>query len=240
MVLTLIPSLGRFPTLVSSSTSCYRRGVTVHPFDKNKLNVLLSRQEIAAAVERVASEIHRDYHQLIHSQVHPELRSQIESLDSLGSPEENAPSRKAQGDPALLIGILKGAFVFMADLVRALEMPISLDFVRISTYGHRTQAIKEPKIVQGIRSPIKDRHVLVVEDIVDTGITTRFLLDYLKRRGAKSVRLCALLSKPARRQVDVHIDYLGFTIPNVFMVGYGTDLAERYRHLPDICILEDE
>jgi len=128
----------------------------------------------------------------------------------------------------------------MADLVRALDMPVTVDFVRISTYGSGTRSSGSPKIAQGVRSPIRGQHVLVVEDIVDTGITTRFLLDYLKKRGAASVKLCALLSKPSRRQVDVTIDYLGFTVPDLFVVGYGLDYAQQYRYLPDICVLEEE
>ena len=170
----------------------------------------LSRQEIAAAVERLASEVRRDY--LSH----------------------------APGKPPLLVGVLRGAFVFMADLIRVLDMPVTVDFVRISTYGPRTQSSGRPRIVQGVRSPVKGQHVLVVEDIVDTGITTRFLLDYLLKRGAASVKLCALLSKPDRRRVEVNIDYLGFTIPDLFVVGYGLDYAQRYRHLADICVVEDK
>ncbi len=127
----------------------------------------------------------------------------------------------------------------MADLVRALDMPVTVDFVRISTYGSSTRSSGKPRIAQGVRSPIRGQHVLVVEDIVDSGITTRFLLDYLKKNGAASAKLCAMLSKPSRRQVDVTIDYLGFTVPDLFVVGYGLDFAQKYRWLPDICVLED-
>ena len=194
--------------------------------------MLLSRQEIAAVVERLASEVRRDYHPLTMS------LSKGERMEAPPPARGSTGSPRAEGTPPLLVGILKGAFVFMADLVRALDMPVAVDFVRISTYGRGTQSTKRPRIAQGVRSPIKGRHVLVVEDIVDTGVTTRFLLDYLRGRDAASVTLCALLSKPARRQVDIPIDYLGFTIPNVFVVGYGVDFAELYRHLPDICILE--
>ncbi|MBI4200682.1 MAG: hypoxanthine phosphoribosyltransferase, partial [Chloroflexi bacterium] len=163
--------------------------------------MLLSRQEIVEAVERLASEIRRDY------------------APARGEPVEP----QAEGDPPLLVGVLKGAFIFMADLVRALDMPLSVDFVRVSTYRSGTESSGQPRIVQGVRSPIKGRHVLVVEDIVDTGITVRFLTDYLRRRGAASVKLCALLSKPSRRKVEVSIDYLGFTIPDRFVIGYGLD-----------------
>jgi hypoxanthine phosphoribosyltransferase len=128
----------------------------------------------------------------------------------------------------------------MADLVRALDMPVTVDFVRVSTYGGGTTSSRRPRIVQGVRTLIKGRHVLVVEDIVDTGITTGFLVDYLKKRGAASVRLCALLSKPSRREVEVEIDYLGFTIADLFVVGYGLDFQQQYRWLPDVCVLESK
>ena len=138
----------------------------------------------------------------------------------------------------LMVGILRGAFIFMADLVRAMDIPSTVDFVRISTYGNGIRSSGKARIVQGLRSAIRGRHVLVVEDIVDTGITTNFLLDYLKKHGAASVKLCAMLSKPSSRQADVTIDYLGFTVPNLFVVGYGLDYAQKYRYLPDICALE--
>ena len=126
----------------------------------------------------------------------------------------------------------------MADLIRALDMPVMVDFVRISTYGAGTRSSGKPRIVHGVRAPVKGQHVLVVEDIVDTGVTTHFLLDDLQRRGAASTKLCALLSKPSRRQVEVDINYLGFTVPDLFVVGYGLDFAQQYRHLPDICVME--
>ncbi len=170
-------------------------------------------------MERLASEVGRDY-----SSTHFLRQAQDE--------------RAAEDMEPLLVGVLKGAFVFMADLIRALDMPLTLDFVRVSTYGRRTESSGKPRLVQGVRSPIKGQHILVVEDIVDTGITTNYLLDYLRQKGAASVKLCALLSKPARRQVEVSVDYLGFTIPDAFVVGYGLDFDQRYRNLPDICVLE--
>jgi hypoxanthine phosphoribosyltransferase len=139
----------------------------------------------------------------------------------------------------LLIGILKGVFVFMADLVRLLDFPLEVEFVRLSSYGSGQQTSGKVKVVQGLRSPIKGRDVLVVEDIVDTGITIAFLLDYLKKQRPASLRLCSLTDKPSRRRVSVSIDYLGFTVPDKFLVGYGLDLDEHYRNLPDICYLEE-
>lgn len=146
--------------------------------------------------------------------------------------------RDYEGTEPMFIGVLKGAFVFMADLVRVLNMPVDVDFVRISTYGAGTTSSGRPRILQGARSPIKDRHIVIVEDIVDTGLTTKHLEGYLRRKGAASIKLCALLSKPSRRQVEATIDYLGFEIPDRFVVGYGLDYNQQYRYLPDVCVLE--
>ncbi len=139
----------------------------------------------------------------------------------------------------LLIGILKGSFVFLADLVRQLDFPLEIDFIRLSSYGSGQQTSGKVKVVQGLRSVVRGRHVLVVEDIVDTGITVAFLMDYLKKKKTVSSRLCALTDKPSRRRVPVTIDYLGFNVPDKFLVGYGLDYDEKYRNLPDICILEE-
>jgi hypoxanthine phosphoribosyltransferase len=143
------------------------------------------------------------------------------------------------GKNPLLLGVLKGSFVFMADLVRLLEIPLEIEFVSLSSYGSAKVSSGKVKVVKGLRSPLEGRDVLVVEDIVDTGLSTNYLLDYLQKRKPASVRLCALLDKPARRKTAVHIDYLGITIPDRFVVGYGLDLDEKFRNLPDLCILED-
>jgi hypoxanthine phosphoribosyltransferase len=148
-------------------------------------------------------------------------------------------SRDYRDKDPLLIGILKGSFVFMADLGRALDFPLELDFVRLSSYGRGRQSSGSIRVVQGLRSRVRGRHVLVVEDIIDTGTTVAFLLDYLKKKRPGSLRLCALLDKPARRRVPVTIDYLGITVPDKFLVGYGLDCNEKYRNLPDVCVLED-
>jgi hypoxanthine phosphoribosyltransferase len=139
----------------------------------------------------------------------------------------------------LLLGVLKGSFIFMADLVRLLDFPLELEFIRLSSYGSGRQTSGRVKVVQGLRSAVKGRDVLVVEDIVDTGITIAFLLDYLKKKRPASLRLCSLTDKPSRRQVPVKIDYLGFTVPNKFLVGYGLDFDEAFRYLPDICFIEE-
>jgi len=143
------------------------------------------------------------------------------------------------GKRPLLIGILKGSFMFMADLIRLLDFPLEVEFVRLSSYGGRetTGKVRE---VQGLLSPVKGRDVLVIEDIVDTGLTTGFLLDYLQKEMPASLKLCALTDKPSRRRTPVTIDYLGFTAPNKFLVGYGLDLDEKYRNLPDIYVVEQD
>ena len=138
----------------------------------------------------------------------------------------------------LLVGILKGSFVFMADLIRQLELPVEVDFVKLSSYGAGRETSGKVKVVQGLKTPIKGRDVLVVEDIVDTGLTISFLLNYLQKKKPASLRLCALTDKPSRRQAPVTIDYLGFTVPDKFIVGYGIDWNEKFRYLPDICFID--
>jgi hypoxanthine phosphoribosyltransferase len=139
----------------------------------------------------------------------------------------------------VLLGVLKGSFMFMADLVRLLDFPLEVEFIRLSSYGSSRQTSGKVKVVQGLDSVVRGRDVLVVEDIVDTGITIAFLMDYLRKKKPASLRLCALTDKPSRRRAAVNIDYLGFTVPDKFLVGYGLDFDERYRNLPDICFLEE-
>lgn len=143
-----------------------------------------------------------------------------------------------QGKQPLLIGVLKGSFVFMADLIRQLQLPVEVDFVKLSSYGAGKETSGKVKVVQGLKTPIKEKDVLVVEDIVDTGLTLSFLLDYLRKKKPASLRLCALTDKPSRRQVPVTINYLGFTVPDKFIVGYGIDWNEKFRYLPDICFID--
>ena len=140
----------------------------------------------------------------------------------------------------LLLGILRGSFVFLADLIRYLDFPLEVDFIGLSSYGGSTQTSGKIKVVKKLETPVRGRHVLVVEDIVDSGLTTTFLLDYLQKQKSASVKICALSDKPSRRKVPVNIDYLGFTVPNKFLVGYGLDANQKFRNLPDICYLEDE
>ena len=144
-----------------------------------------------------------------------------------------------QNKPPVIIGVLKGSFIFLADLIRQLDLPLEIDFIKLSSYGSGQKSSGKIKLTSDIVSEIVNRDVLVVEDIVDTGLTTAFLLDYLKKKQPVSVKLCALASKPSRRQVPIEINYLGFEVPDKFVVGYGLDCDEKYRHLPEICFLED-
>lgn len=148
-------------------------------------------------------------------------------------------ARDYAGKNPLLVCVLKGACVFMSDLIRAIDMRLGIEFMVISSYGERTHSSGAVQIIKDLNVPIEDRDILVIEDIVDTGLTLNYLLDLLKRRGATTVKLVALLSKPERRVKDVEIDYLGFTIPDKFVVGYGLDFAERYRNLPFIGVVKD-
>ena len=140
----------------------------------------------------------------------------------------------------ILLGILKGSFVFMADLVRKLDFPLEIEFIRCSSYGGGRESSGSVKAVYGLRCDIKDRHVLVIEDIIDTGITLAFLMKYLKKKRPASLKLCALTDKPSRRRIPLKIDYIGREVPDRFIVGYGIDCDEKYRNLPDICYLEEE
>jgi hypoxanthine phosphoribosyltransferase len=147
-------------------------------------------------------------------------------------------SRDYCGKHPIVIGILKGSLIFMADLIRRLTIPLSIDYVAVSSYGRSTDSSGVVKIVKDLDEPIEGRHVLVVEDIVDTGLTLRYLLDNLQSRGPSSISVCVLLDKPSRRKVDIVPDYCGFEIPDEFVVGYGLDYAESYRNMPFIGVLD--
>lgn len=149
-----------------------------------------------------------------------------------------AISNDYQGKSFIMVGILKGAFVFMADLVRHIKGDISCDFLGVSSYGALTKSTGVVKITSDLTLPIKDRDVLVVEDILDTGLTLKYLLENLSSRNPTSLKLCVLLRKDIPETRDFHVDYLGFTVPNRFLVGYGLDYQERYRHLPYIAAIQ--
>lgn len=147
-------------------------------------------------------------------------------------------SRDYRGLNPLLVGVLNGVFVFMADLVRAIDIPLEVDFVRAQSYLS-TNSTGDVRVSGAERLNVQGRHVVLVDDIVDTGQTTAHLLDLLRRGGPESVALCCLLNNPSRRTVEVNIDYRGLTIPNKFIVGYGLDLDQRWRNLPDIYTIEE-
>ena len=144
-----------------------------------------------------------------------------------------------KGKNPLIIGILKGSFVFLADLIRFLDIRVEIDFVRLSSYGSAKVSSGNVKMVHGLQASVEGRDVIVVDDIVDTGLSISHFVKYVKRRKPTSVKTCALLDKPARRKIEITIDYVGITIPDKFVVGYGIDCNEEYRHLADICIMED-
>ncbi len=142
------------------------------------------------------------------------------------------------GKNPLLVGVLKGAWMFLADITREITIPHQCDFIQVSSYGSGTESTGEVRFLTDLSTPIAGRHVILVEDIVDTGLTLSNLVNRLKEREPASVTICSLLDKPERRKTPIHIDYLGFTVPNKFVVGYGVDWNEKYRHLPYIGYLE--
>ena len=171
-----------------------------------KVNVLLSEEEVDAKIKAIGEQISKDY---AGKQVH-------------------------------LVCVLKGGSFVMCELAKRITVPVSLDFMSVSSYGSETKSSGVVKIVKDLDEPIKGKNVLVVEDIVDSGRTLSYLMEMLKDRGPESLRLCTLLDKPERRVVDVHVDYTGFQIPDEFVVGYGLDYDQRYRNLPYIGVISFE
>jgi hypoxanthine phosphoribosyltransferase len=143
-----------------------------------------------------------------------------------------------KGKNPLIVSVLKGSYIFMADLTRHIDTECSIDFMVVSSYGMGTKSSGEVQIIKDLSYQIEGRDLIIVEDILDSGVTLSYLMRVLKARGANSIRLCTLLSKPERRKVDVKVDYLGYEIADEFVVGYGLDYAERYRNLPYIGILK--
>ena len=141
--------------------------------------------------------------------------------------------------PIYLISILKGAFMFLADLSRAIRTPSRIEFMGISSYGRGKTSSGQVRVTKDLDVSIENHHVLIVEDIVDSGVTLNYLMHLLEQRKPRSIRIAALLDKPERRQRPVEVAYVGFRIPDEFVVGYGLDYAERYRNLPDVCVLEE-
>jgi hypoxanthine phosphoribosyltransferase len=144
------------------------------------------------------------------------------------------------GKDLLLVGVLKGALLFIVDLARAIDLPVDMDFMAISSYGAATESSGVVRILKDLETSIEGRHVLIVEDIIDSGLTLNYIVENLRNRGPASIKICSLLSKPARRRVAVHIDYYGFDIPDEFVVGYGLDFHQRYRNMPYVGVLKPE
>ncbi|MEO7270501.1 MAG: hypoxanthine phosphoribosyltransferase [Vicinamibacterales bacterium] len=144
------------------------------------------------------------------------------------------------GEEIHLVCVLKGGFVFMADLVRAMSPRVTMDFIAVSSYGKRTKSTGEVRMLKDLDTGLEGRHIIIVEDIVDTGLTLTYLQDILRARAPRTLKTACLLSKPSRREVEVVVDYTGFTIEDKFVVGYGLDFAEKYRNLDHIAVLDTE
>ncbi|NBU20093.1 hypoxanthine phosphoribosyltransferase [bacterium] len=172
--------------------------------DEKNFTKYLSRHEIEAATQAIATQINQDY----------------------------------QGQEVVLVGVLKGAILFMADLIRHLKVPTEVEFVRLSSYGKARTSSGTVTILKDIQADIRDKHVLIIEEIIDSGRTLKFLFERLKAAGPKSVEIVTLLDKSSKRVVDVPVKYIGRTIDDQFLVGYGLDLEERCRNLPDIYYLK--
>jgi hypoxanthine phosphoribosyltransferase len=149
-------------------------------------------------------------------------------------------ARDYRGKNLLLLGTLKGAVPFIADLARAIDLPLEVDYMAISSYGNSTQSSGVVRIIKDLEGPIDQKHVLVIEDIIDSGLTLHYLMDLLKRRNPLSLRICTLLNKERPRLKQSEVSYVGFSIPDKFVVGYGLDYAQRYRNLPYVGILKPE
>ncbi|MDD4296196.1 MAG: hypoxanthine phosphoribosyltransferase [Ruminiclostridium sp.] len=162
-----------------------------------------------------------------------------EQLDEKIAELAEAIERDYKGKDLLLVGVLKGGFIFLADLVRKLSMDLAIDFISVSSYGNSTESSGVVRIIKDIDSDITGKHVLLVEDLIDTGLTLNYLKELFNTKGCASVKLAAILDKPDRRKVDLTVDYAGIIIPDEFVVGYGLDWAGKYRNLPDVCVVEE-
>jgi len=149
-------------------------------------------------------------------------------------------SRDYEGKDPVFVSVLVGAVMFTADLLRHITVPCSLDFMAISSYGKESRSSGVVRVVKDLDESVESRHVVIIEDIVDTGLTLNYLLDNMKNRNVASVRVAALLDKPSRRMTDIHVDYVGFEVPDEFVIGYGLDFAQRYRNFPYVGVLRPE
>jgi hypoxanthine phosphoribosyltransferase len=171
----------------------------------------------------------------------------LKEVDVLITPEEikskvqmlgQEIAREYEGKNLLLVGILKGAFIFMADLVREIDIPLNIDFMDVSSYGASTVSSGEVRIIKDLDFSIKGKNVLLVEDIIDTGLTLKYITEILRKREPESIKICCMLDKPSRRVADIKPDFYGYAIEDRFVVGYGLDYAENYREYPAICELK--
>jgi len=174
--------------------------------------------------------LHKDIQEILYSE--EEIQQMVRELGKQISKDYSERN-------LLVICVLKGAFIFMADLVKTIDIPLELDFMAVSSYGQSTKSSGVVKIVKDLDVSVEGRNVLIVEDIIDSGLTLSYLIDVLERRNALSVSVVALCDKPGRRTVDLQPDYKGFTLPDAFVVGYGLDYAQKYRNLPYIGILKE-
>lgn len=161
------------------------------------------------------------------------LKAKIKELGSI-------ISKDYKGRDLVLIGVLKGSVMFMADLMKEITIPCSMDFMAVSSYGNSTSSSGVVRILKDLDFEIEGKDVLVIEDIIDSGVTLKYLIEYLKARKANSLEIACLLNKPERRKVDMYVKYIGFDVPDEFLIGYGLDYAEKYRNLPFIGILKEE
>ncbi len=170
----------------------------------------------------------------------PKIRVLVSREEIQAKTEELAKriTEDYKGKDLLLVGVLKGGFMFLSDLVRAIDLPLSLDFISVSSYGNSTVSSGVVRILKDIDYDITGKHVLIVEDLIDTGLTLTYLKDLFKAKHCASVKVCTILDKPSRRKVDLEVDYQGIIIPDEFVIGYGLDYQEKYRNLPDVCVIE--
>ena len=164
-----------------------------------------------------------------------EIRARVQELGA-----EIARDYQDASETVYCVGILKGAAVFFTDLVRAIDLPVTLDFMQLSSYGSGTSSTGDVQILLDLAKSVAGRNILLIEDIVDSGLSMHYLMENFRHRKAKSVKLCSLLSKPSRRKVDVKVDYCGAEVPDAFLVGYGLDYDQKYRNLPYLGILKPE
>ncbi|MHB8918309.1 MAG: hypoxanthine phosphoribosyltransferase [Desulfocucumaceae bacterium] len=175
--------------------------------------------------------------------MHPDLQEILLTEQQIAQKVQELGERISEdyrGNDILMVGVLKGAVIFMADLVRRITVPVSIDFMAVSSYGKASESSGVVRIMKDLDRNIAGRHVILVEDIVDTGLTLKYMLENLSTRKPASLKICSLLDKPSRRKADVTTDYNGFVIPDKFVVGYGMDYAEKYRNLRDIGVLKPE